>query len=275
MRKKIIAAILLLAFLTQARPGSGAPGGDELDCLIEPQEIVNLSSPVEGVLEKVYVERGAVVRKGQMVAQLESSLENANVTLARARATVEAAIKSGEARLVYSTLRLSRAEKLYERNLIALADLQEAQTEKQLAEMALVGALDNQRLAGLELERANVALSRNIIRSPITGVVVERFLSTGEFVVKIAQIDPLRVEVFAPVAMRDKISAGMPAKLRLEAPANSTHEVRVSMVDRVIDAASGTFRIRLSLPNPNHRILAGLKCKIQFPSVPIASRSKN
>jgi multidrug efflux pump subunit AcrA (membrane-fusion protein) len=142
--------------------------------------------------------------------------------------------------------------------------------------MALVNALDNQRLAGLELERANVALSRNVIRSPINGVVVERFLSTGEFVsgqfkndspiVKIAQIDPLRVEVLAPASMRDKVSVGMPAKLRLEAPANSSHEVRVSMVDRVVDAASGTFRIRLTLPNPNHRILAGSKCKIQFGS---------
>jgi len=276
MRKKIITAIMLLALSTQARLGAGATAGDELDCLIEPQEVVNLSSPVEGVLEKVYVERGAIVKKGQVVAQLESSLENANLTLARARANVEAAIKSGEARLVYSTLKLTRAEKLYERNLIALADLQEAQTEKQLAEMALVNALDNQRLAGLELERANVALSRNIIRSPITGVVVDRFLSAGEFVsgqfkndspiVKIAQIDPLRVEVLAPASMRDRISIGTPAKLRLEAPANSAHEVRVSMIDRVVDAASGTFRIRLTLPNPNHRILAGLKCKIKFPN---------
>jgi len=84
--------------------------------------------------------------------------------------------RSGEARLVYSTLKLTREEKRYERNWIALADLQEAQTEKQLAAMALANALDNQRVDGLKLERANVALSRNIIRSPVNGVVVDRFL---------------------------------------------------------------------------------------------------
>jgi len=78
--------------------------------------------------------------------------------------------------LVYSTLKLTREEKRYERNWIALADLQEAQTEKQLAAMALANALDNQRVDGLKLERANVALSRNIIRSPVNGVVVDRFL---------------------------------------------------------------------------------------------------
>ena len=246
----------------------------DLDCLLEPQEMVNLSSPVEGVLEKVYVERGAIVKKGQVVAKLDSSLENANVTLARARATVEAAIKSGEARLHYSSLKLTRAEKLYERNLIALADLQEAQTEKQLAEMALVNALDNQRIATLELERAHVASARNIVRSPVTGVVVERFLSPGEFVsgqfkndspiVKIAQIDPLRVEAFAPVSMRDNVYVGMPAKVILAAPANVTYDLRVSVVDRVVDAASSTFKIRLNLPNPQHRILPGLKCKLKL-----------
>jgi membrane fusion protein (multidrug efflux system) len=153
---------------------------DELDCLIEPHEVVNLSSPVEGVLEKVHVDRGAFVKKGQVVAQLESNLEHATVTVARARADVEAAVKSGEARLQFSMLKLTRSEKLYERDLISLADLQEAQTEKQLAEMALLNAHDNKRLAALELERANVALSRNTIRSPITGGVVERFLSPGE-----------------------------------------------------------------------------------------------
>jgi RND family efflux transporter MFP subunit len=274
MRRKILSTGAILLALATLGNTSSTKNGEDFDCLIEPQEVINLSSPIEGVLEKVYVERGAVVKKGQVVARLDSSLESANVNVARARAAVEAAIKSGEARLHYSALKLSRAEKLYERNLIALADLQEAQTEKELAEMALVNAVDNQRIATLELERAHVALSRNVIRSPITGVVVERFLSPGEFVsgqfkndspiVKIARIDPLRVEAFAPVSVRDKIYVGMPAKVTLGAPANSTYDLRVSVIDRVVDAASSTFKVRLNLPNPQHRILAGLKCQLKF-----------
>lgn len=253
---------------------AAAVHADELDCLIEPHEVVNLSSPVEGVLEKVYVDRGAYVKKGQVVAQLESNLEHATVTLARARADIDASVKSSEARLAFSTLKLSRSEKLFEKQLISSADLDEAQTEKRLAEMALLSAMDNKRLAALELDRANVALSRHTIRSPISGVVVERFLSPGEYtsgqfksdspILKLAQIDPLRVEVFAPVSMRGKILVGMPARLMIEAPTNSAHEVRVTVVDRVIDSASSTFRVRLGLPNPHHRIAAGLKCKVKF-----------
>jgi RND family efflux transporter MFP subunit len=277
MNRKITIWVAGVILLTHGELYPATMNGDELDCLIEPHEVVNLSSPVEGVLEKVFVDRGAYVKKGQVVAQLESNLEQATVVLARARADVEAAIKTSETRLAFSTLKLARSEKLFEKQFISAADLDEAQTEKRLAEMALLSAMDNKRLAELELERANVALSRLTIRSPISGVVVERFLSPGEYtsgqfkndspILKLAQIDPLRVEVFAPVSMRGKIFVGMPATLTLEAPANSSHDVRVSVVDRVVDSASSTFRVRLGLPNPNHRIAAGLKCKIKlFPS---------
>lgn len=274
MNRKMAIWVAGAILLTHGELYPATMNGDELDCLIEPQEVVNLSSPVEGVLEKVFVDRGAYVKKGQVVAQLESNLEQATVVLARARADVDAAIKTSETRLAFSRLKLARSEKLFEKQFISAADLDEAQTERRLAEMALLSAMDNKRLAELELERANVALSRLTIRSPISGVVVERFLSPGEYtsgqfkndspILKLAQIDPLRVEVFAPVSMRGKIFVGMPAKLMLEAPANSSHDVRVSVVDRVVDSASSTFRVRLGLPNPNHRIAAGLKCKIKL-----------
>lgn len=274
MTYKMVLSFTSLAVLVHAGLYPMTIHADELDCLIEPHEVVNLSSPVEGVLEKVYVDRGAIVKKGQVVAQLESNLEHATVTLARARAEMDAAIKSSEERLAFSVLKLTRSEKLLEKQLISVAELDEAQTEKRLAEMALLNAVDNKRLAELELDRATVALSRHTIRSPITGVVVERFLSPGEYtsgqfktdspILKIAQIDPLRVEVFAPLSLRGKILVGMQAKVLIEAPMNSSHDVRVTIVDRVLDAASSTFRVRLELPNPNHRIPAGLKCKVRF-----------
>lgn len=247
---------------------------NELDCLIEPHEVVNLSSPVEGIVEKVFVERGSIVRKGQPVAQLESRLEDATIALARARAEMDAAIKTGEARLEFATIKLSRSEQLYAKQFISAAEVQEAQTERKLAEIALVNAIDNKKLAALELERAAVAKERQTIRSPLSGVVVERFLNPGEYtagqlkkegpILKIAQVDPLRVEAYAPVALRGKIQTGMTAKVHVDAPAPTAHEARVTIVDPVIDSASSTFRVRLQLPNPNHRIAAGLRCKLRF-----------
>jgi multidrug efflux pump subunit AcrA (membrane-fusion protein) len=50
-----------------------------------------------------------------------------------------------------------------------------------------------------------------------------------------------------------------------EAPLNGTsYNARVSVVDRVVDAASGTLGVRLELPNPGYRLPAGLKCKVRF-----------
>jgi len=61
------------------------------------------------------------------------------------------------------------------------------------------------------------------------------------------------------------IKVGMKAKVIPERPAGGQYTAVVTIVDRVIDAASGTFGVRLSLPNPKHNLPAGLKCKVIFP----------
>lgn len=273
LRKGILGFVGFMLLLPYQLHSAAAPSND-LDCLIEPHEVVNLSSPVEGIVEKVFVQRGSFVKKGQPVAQLESRLEEASVALARARADMDAAVKTGEARLEFASIKLGRSEQLYAKQFISASELQEAQTEKKLAEIALANAIDNKRLAALELERAAVAQSRQTIRSPLSGVVVERFLNPGEYtagqlkkegpIMKIAQVDPLRVEAYAPVGLRGKIQNGMSAKVLVDAPAPIAHEARVTIVDPVVDSASSTFRVRLQLPNPNNRISAGLRCKLKF-----------
>ena len=130
--------------------------------------------------------------------------------------------------------------------------------------------LTNERLAGLELRKATAEVARRTIVSPITGVVLERSLSTGEFakqdpIVKLAQLDPLRVEVFVPVSLLNKMHVGMEAQVFPEAPVGGTYAAKVTVVDKVLDAASGTFGVRLELPNPDYKLPAGLRCKIRFP----------
>ena len=128
--------------------------------------------------------------------------------------------------------------------------------------------LTNERLAGLELRKATAEVARRTIVSPITGVVLERSLSTGEFakqdpIVKLAQLDPLRVEVFVPVSLLNKMHVGMEAQVFPEAPVGGTYAAKVTVVDKVLDAASGTFGVRLELPNPDYKLPAGLRCKIR------------
>ena len=52
-----------------------------------------------------------------------------------------------------------------------------------------------------------------------------------------------------------------------EVPANARYRATVKVIDRVLDAASGTFGVRLDLPNAQHKILAGIHCKAKFPGI--------
>ena len=82
----------------------------------------------------------------------------------------------------------------------------------------------------------------------------------------IAQINPLNVEVFVPVALYGTIKIGMEAIVSGEQPVGGQHTATVDVVDPLIDARSGTFGVRLLLPNPTYKIPAGLRCKIEFPT---------
>ncbi len=269
MRIGLRCAVAALAVGLACGVASQVPAAD-LDCLIEPRVVVSVAPAVEGVIETVTVDRGDFVAAGAVIATLESSLERAAVASARYRTQMEAALKSNQIRLEYGDRRVVRTEQAYNEGGLALRELDEAETAKLLAEIGVLEARENTRLAELELARASEALALRSIRSPVSGVVMQRFLSPGEFtkqapIVKLAQIDPLNVEVIVPVALYGSFAVGRVAEVRPESPIGGTYQARVVVVDRVVDAASGTFGVRLELPNRGHRLPAGLKCKVHFP----------
>jgi RND family efflux transporter MFP subunit len=243
--------------------------GTDFDCLVQPRETVAISSPVPGYIERVAVDRGDLVREGTVIVQLEASLERATVAVARARVEQESATLSAKVRLEFGVRRYDRTIDMFKKELVPLKEMDEAETAKILAEHGVLEVQENMRVARLELERAEAALVLRTIRSPFTGIVTDRLLSPGELVdkapiLKLARIDPLRVEVFVPVAMLGRIGVGSRATVVPEAPVNTPREATVIVVDRIVDAASGTFGVRLEMPNPDNRLPAGLKCKTRF-----------
>ena len=258
----ILAYLATAALLVNAEPA-------EFDCVIEPHEIVELSSPVPGIVEEISVDRSDIVKKDQIVAQLQSDLEKANLELAKARATFNGDIESRKASLEYASRKYQRTEELYSKKAISFDLKDEAATEARVTKMALHQARENKQIAQLELKRAQEMLKLRTIRSPIDGIVIDRNLSAGAYVktqpiLKLAKVDPLRVETYVPTALFNKIKTGMQAEIFPEPPAEGVFPATVTIVDKVIDAASGTFSIRLELPNKENKIPAGLKCKVRF-----------
>ncbi|MDD3993011.1 MAG: efflux RND transporter periplasmic adaptor subunit [Desulfobacteraceae bacterium] len=239
------------------------------DGLIEPYLVVEVGSEVPGVIDRVQVDRGDMVEAGDVVAMLRSGVETANLALARARARLESTIKLKKAALEFARRNSQRVKEVYDAKALAFQKWDEVETQRIMAENELAEALEQKQLYELERQQAAEVLRRKTILSPVSGVVMERHLSKGEYVedkpiVKIAQIDPLNVEVVMPISRIGSVKVGMKAAVMPEEPVGGEHEATVTIVDKVIDAASGTFGVRLEMPNPDWRIPPGLKCKVRF-----------
>lgn len=239
------------------------------DCLIEPSQTVKVNSAVEGVVAYVGADRGDFVRRGQVVAQLRSNVEQAALAAARARAANVYAIGAAQSRAAYLGAKQQRSERL--RSYLATDAVEEAQANARSAAMQTREAELSRRVAALDAEQSQRLLAERTVRSPVDGIVTERAMAPGEYrsnqsshIMTIAQVNPLHVEVFAPISQLKSVSRGDMATIYPEDPVGGAYKARVTIIDRVFDAASGTFGIRLNLPNPGNKLPAGLRCRVQF-----------
>jgi RND family efflux transporter MFP subunit len=260
---------LLLAPVAIAGEKDAAP---EFACLIQPKMVLKLGSQVQGLLSEVLVDRGALVKEGEVVARLESGVEQSELAIAKARAANDSTVQSDRAKVEFQTRKAERSKELRKTEAMAISTFEEAETAAKVAEGDLREAEVNQELAQLEVVRSSELLKLRTIRSPINGVVVERTLGPGEYVgsdqthlLTIAQIDPLYVEVYVPVSQFGRIRVGMPGEVYPEV--GGRYVAHVTVVDQVYDAASATIGVRLELPNPDYALPAGLKCQVRFPGI--------
>ncbi len=262
--RHVILCVLSLAPLCAAAQYMG--------CLIEPERVAEVGSPVIGVIERIEVERGDVVRKGQVLAVLRGDVERASFKVASSRADSVADVDSAQSSAKFNRERLARAEDLFRQQFISQQALDQARTEADLADQKLTQARDQRRISQHERELSAAQLSQRTIRSPIDGVVAERYLSAGERVddkpiLRVAKVDPLRVQLVVSTQLYGQLVLDAVVKVVPELPRAEAVSARVTMVDKVIDPASNTFRVQLELPNHDLSLPAGLRCKAQLSPV--------
>jgi len=232
-----------------ALPGGASMGHETaslqtpMACLIEPFMVSELGSPIAGVIDKISVQRGDTVKKGDVVATLNSKVDEATLNVRR-----------GEA--AYLARAVQRNSDMYQRKLLPASDYDEISSKS--------------RQAALQVELQQAILGERSIRSPFDGVVAERYAGPGDRIndnkiVKLAQIDPLLVKVVVP--------EGLYGQVKMEAGADVTVNSAISdkplratvwRIDKVMDAASGTFVVLLKVDNKNNRIPAGIRCSVHF-----------
>ncbi len=145
-----------------------------------------------------------------------------------------------------------------------------------LAEAELKLAQENKEVAKLEWQQQSAQLNLRTIRSPFDGVVVNQNIYPGEVVepsgqkksiLKLAQLNPLRVYVILPMSAFGKVTSGMKVNVNPELPIGGQYFGNVNIIDRIVDSASGTFGVFLEVPNPKLDVPAGVKCRADFPIV--------
>jgi RND family efflux transporter MFP subunit len=262
------AAIIGLTALVSAT-STWAAGAQPLGCLIEPSRMVDVGSPVIGVVDVVKVERGDRVAKGQIVATLHADVEQAAVRVAATRAKVSAEVQAAQSNYNLARQKLVRARDLVHRKFVSEQSLEQTRAEADVAEQRLAQAMNQRSIFGRELALAEAQLELRTIRSPVDGIIVERYMSGGERVeekpiVRVATVDPLRVEIVLPATLYGSIRVGATLTVTPELPNAKPRRAKVVLVDSVIDGPSNTFRVRLELPNPKYDLPAGPRCKVDL-----------
>lgn len=246
-----------------------AAAAKPMGCLIEPDQVAEVGSQVIGLVEHLHVDRGATVTAGQPLLKLRADVEQASVSAAQTRAHVDADIMAARASLDLAQQKVRRAEALVAQGFVSDQAVEQARGEAEVAHQKLRQVHGQQRISEQEQRVAAAQLQMRTVRSPFAGVVVERYVNTGERVedrplMRIAVIDPLRVELMVPTARYGQVATGDKITIRPELPGAEPVIATVSHIDQVLDAASNSFRVRLRLPNPQHRLPAGLRCKADF-----------
>lgn len=275
MRRCCVA--MVCACVAAGSPASGA------DCLIEPTQLVDLASPVTGLLDRVLVKRGDRITKGQLLATLESRAEQAAVELADFKSKQLGPTRIAESKIEFSKKKFDRRRALANERLLSSQDSDDAESEYRAAESELLVATESRQLAKIEFQQQSSLLNLRSIRSPFDGVVVDQAAFPGEVIepgsnkkviLKVAQLDPLRVHVILSKDHFGRIAPGMSVAVTPEIPVRGNYTARVKSVDRLIDAASGTFVVLLEMSNPRMEIPAGVKCKASFAGIDaVAGRS--
>ena len=193
--------------------------------------------------------------------------------MAEARASSTTDVEMAQARAEDARRRFERGKTLRADGLITAEEYDAVRTQNEIETLALAKAREQARIAALELERARALVQQSKIRSPFRGVIMERHLNVGEYLSRsgrseaftVVQLDPLHVEAFVPADMRESFRVGEEALVELAAGVERLHSASITAVDPVVDTASGTFRVRLELPNEEHRLPAGLRCQVILP----------
>ena len=231
-----------------------------------PQTRVAVMAKLPGTLSRVAVNIGDRVVAGQVVAVQDRREIDAQVDAAVAAVNVaQAALESAEASLANAALERERARNLFEKGAVPRQRLDSAETAERAGTAQRDLARANLAQAEAAARRAREVQRDATLRSPITGVVVERNYDPGSLVspgddpvVAVADLRTLKLQAGVSELEAGRLKVGMPARVTVPARPGEVYEGTVTAIAPEVDAKNRHFAIEVRTLNPAGTLLSGM-----------------
>jgi len=252
--------------------------GDILSVLsVEHQ--VDLSAQRDGVVTSIQKDEGALVKTGDILAQLDD--RDLQMQLIKAKDDLQVSqnnVKYKEAELKAKAAALKRQQQLRAFGLSSEADLEAAEFEAKGAEYDLRGWEALVESGQAEIRRLEITIDQMRVRAPFSGAIVRRYVREGQSVAKgdkcfrISQLSPLQVQFQISESAGRKPERGAPVHLSLVGETNRTLSARIVKVSPTVDPASDSYDVTAQLTGPGLSDLRpGMAVRVEWPA---ASRPK-
>jgi len=239
---------------------------------IRPFLEVNIHSKIPGkIIEKLYVEKGDFVKKGDLIARLEDDTIRAQISEAQAALrTTKAKLSQVEADLSVVEKDRSRMKRLVEKQAVSQQEMDQIDARHE-------AILAGKKLAIAQIERA--AASLNLLRilhkdhqilSPIDGYVSARYVDPGSMsdtkkaLIRVSGEETVRIKTTVTEQDYPKIKKGMRAELRVDSFPGKTFEGSVSVINPTLDPATRTGEMEIHVPNKDLILRSGMFARIRL-----------
>lgn len=252
-----------------AGSAAGRPAG--ITAITIPSADVTLSFVQPGRIAEVRVREGESVKAGQVLVVQDDAVERAKLAQLEAESLDTTQIQAADASLAQKKVDLKKIETAAARNAATELELEYARLNVTIAGLSLQVAIFEHEQAKRKFDEAKLQIDNMSLKSPIGGSVEKIDVETGESInvlesaIRVVQIDPLWIDVPVPMPQAMNLRYGAAAAVEFPEPKKATAEGMVIYIGAVADAASGTLRVRIQVPNKAKRP-AGEHVQVLFPA---------
>jgi len=256
---------------TAGPPRASARRTDALDeppselNIIEPYRTINVAAEEVGTIQEILVREGDVVKQGQILARLNSTVLFAQLAIAEQNSQAQGRLEASLAELRLREHRFSQLRALRNDGAARQEEVDRAEAEVAIATANVRTAREELESRRLECERIKAQIDSRSVKAPIDGVVVKMLKDVGEFVapntpdvLTIVQINQLIARCNISANMLDLVKPGQEHDIRLAT--GETVKGMIEFVDPVTDGASQMVTVKLRIDNSHGRFRSGEQC---------------